>query len=426
MGPFEHPQKSYYGATAHAFSRLGALSGSVTADVCVIGGGFTGLSAALNLAERGYKVVLLEQARIGWGASGRNGGQINMGLRKGPEELIAAFGETRAKLLFNMSEEARQIIAERVAKHNIACDLKPGTLHVASKARDQKWMEDEVACLDRVYNYKDVKFLDRQQTRAELGSDIFHAGVRDFGGGHLHPLNYALGLARAAIEAGAMLYEQSQVKRIDKGEINRVVTDKGEVLAKYVVLGCNAYLADLEPRIAGKIMPVANFIVGTEPLTENEARDAITHDICICDTKFVVSYWRLSADRRILFGGGERYNARPPADIGAFVQPYLARVYPQYAHKRIDFGWGGMLAITASRLPHLGRTGNVFFAHGYSGQGVALTGLAGKLVAEAIAGTAERFDVFSAIRHRTFPGGPMLRHPLLVAALLWYALRDRI
>ncbi len=426
MGPFEHPQKSYYAATANPFRRLEPLNGSVAADVCVIGGGFTGLSSALHLAERGYKVVLLEQARIGWGASGRNGGQINLGLRKGPEELIAAFGETRAKQLFNMSEEARQLIVERVAKHNIACDLKPGTLHVASKARDQKWMEDEVVCLERVYGYKGAKFLDKRQTRAELGSEIFHAGVKDSGGGHLHPLNYAQGLAEAAMAAGAQLHEQSHVVRIDKGNVNRVVTADGEVQAKYVILGCNAYLGDLEPRIAGKIMPIANFVIGTEPLSENEARDAITNDVCVCDTKFVVSYWRLSADRRILFGGGERYNTHPPADIGAFVQPYLARVYPQYAHKNIDFGWGGMLAITASRLPQLGRMGNIFFAHGYSGQGVATTGLAGKLIAEAVAGTAERFDIFSAIKHQTFPGGTLLRHPLLVAAMLWYAMRDRL
>jgi gamma-glutamylputrescine oxidase len=287
-------------------------------------------------------------------------------------------------------------------------------------------MEDEVTCLEKVYGYKGARFLDKQQTRAELGSDIFHAGVRDSGGGHLHPLNYAQGLAQAAIAAGAILHEQSHVLRIDKGAVNRIVTTDGEVNATYVVLGCNAYLGDLEPRIAGKIMPIANFIVGTEPLSENEARDAITHDVCVCDTKFVVSYWRLSADRRILFGGGERYNTHPPADIGAFVQPYLARVYPQYAHKRIEYGWGGMLAITASRLPQLGRMGNVFFAHGYSGQGVATTGLAGKLIAEALAGTAERFDVFAAIRHQTFPGGTLLRHPLLVAAMLWYALRDRL
>lgn len=426
MGPFEHPQNSYYAATANAFAQRPALAGPATADVCVIGGGFTGLSAALHLAERGYKVILLEQARIGWGASGRNGGQINLGLRKGPEDLIAAFGEERARAMFGMAEEARQLIVDRVAQHGIKCDLKPGTLHAASKARDRNWMQDEIACLETKYDYRKARFLDRDQIRTELGSDIFHAGVLDSGGGHLHPLNYALGLADAVLAAGAEIHEQTRVLSIEKGSVSRVVTAGGEVRAKHVVLACNAYLGDLEPRIAGKIMPIANFIIGTEPLSEAEAREVIARDVCVADTKFVVSYWRLSADRRLLFGGGERYSTQPPADIKTFVRPYMLRVYPQLAGKRIEFGWGGMLAITVSRLPHVGRLDDMFFAHGYSGQGVAVSGLIGKLIAEALAGTSERFDVFSAVRHQTFPGGTLLRHPLLVAAMLWYAMRDRL
>ncbi|TDQ81034.1 gamma-glutamylputrescine oxidase [Dongia mobilis] len=426
MGPFEHPQNSYYAATANPFGERPALAGAVTADVCVVGGGFTGLSAALNLAERGYKVVLLEQARIAWGASGRNGGQVNLGLRKGPEDLIAAFGQERARALFGMAEESRRIVTERIARHGIKCDFKPGTLHAASKARDCGWMQDEIDCLERQFGYRGARYLDRAAVRQELGSDIFHAGVLDSGGGHLHPLNYALGLAAAAEAAGVQICEQSRVTRIEKGTLNRVETSGGAVSAKYVVLACNAYLGDLEPRIAGKIMPIANFIIATEPLSEAEAREVIARDVCVADTKFVVSYWRLSADRRLLFGGGERYSTQPPADIKEFVKPYMLRVYPQLAGKRIDFGWGGMLAITVSRLPHVGRMDNVFYAHGYSGQGVAVTGIIGQLIAEAVAGTAERFDLFAAIRHQTFPGGTLLRHPLLVAAMLWYAMRDRL
>ena len=427
MTAHHHPLGSYYAATANDFAALEPLRGDVGADVCVVGGGFTGLSAALHLAERGYKVVLLEAAQIGWGASGRNGGQINTGLRKSPQDLIAAFGLERAKALFDLSEEARALIRDRVARHDIACDLKSGTMLAASKSRDLAWMEEEVRCLEQQMDYHQARLLDRSQARQIIGSDLYHGAIADRGGGHLHPLNYALGLANAAKAAGVVLHDKSTVTAIDTVAGGYVVrAGQGQVRTTYVVLGCNAYLGDLEPRIAGKIMPIANYIIGTEPLSEAEANALIANDACVCDTKFVVSYYRLSADRRLLFGGGETYTPTPPRDIAAFVRPYMLKVYPQLANKRIDYGWGGMLAITMSRLPHIGRIGNLFFAHGYSGQGVATTGIAGKLIAEAMAGTAERFDVFAGIRHQTFPGGTVLRHPLLVLAMLWYAMRDRL
>jgi gamma-glutamylputrescine oxidase len=422
-----HPLGSYYAATANDFAALDPLRGEVSADVCVVGGGFTGLSAALHLAERGYKVVLLEANQIGWGASGRNGGQINTGLRKSPPDLIAAFGLERAKALFDLSEEARALIRDRVARHNIACDLKSGTMLAASKSRDLGWMEEEIRCFEQQMGYRQARLLDRGQARQIIGSDLYHGAIEDRGGGHLHPLNYALGLAAAAKAAGTVLHDKTTVTAIDTVTGGYVVRGgQGQVRATYVVLGCNAYLGDLEPRIAGKIMPIANYIIGTEPLSDAEATSLIANDACVCDTKFVVSYYRLSADRRLLFGGGEAYTPTPPRDIAAFVRPYMLRVYPQLASKRIDYGWGGMLAITVSRLPHIGRVGNLFYAHGYSGQGVATTGIAGKLIAEAMAGTAERFDVFTGIRHQTFPGGTLLRHPLLVLAMLWYAMRDRL
>ncbi len=428
MTALDHPQGSYYAATANPFAAQPPLRGETTADVCVVGGGFTGLSAALHLAERGYKVVLLEGGRIGWGASGRNGGQINTGLRKSPQDLIATFGAARAKALFDLSEEARGLIRDRVARHNIACDLKSGTMLVASKAGDLSWMNEEIECLNHQMGYHQAQLLDRAATRKLVGSDLYHGAISDSGGGHLHPLNYALGLADAALAAGAVLHERSQVTGIEDaaGGGHVVTTAQGRVKATYVILGCNAYLGGLEPRIAGKIMPIANYIIATEPLSEAEARDLIANDASVCDTKFVVNYYRLSADRRMLFGGGEKYTTTPPADIPAFVRPYMLKVYPQLAGKRIEYGWGGMLAITMSRLPHMGRIGNLFYAHGFSGQGVAVTGIAGKLIAEAVAGTAERFDVFAGIKHQTFPGGTLLRQPLLVLAMLWYAMRDRL
>jgi gamma-glutamylputrescine oxidase len=427
MTAHHHPLGSYYAATANDFIALHPLKGDVIADVCVIGGGFTGLSAALHLAERGYKVVLLEAAQMGWGASGRNGGQINTGLRKSPQDLIAAYGLQRAKALFDFSEEARALIRDRVSRHQIDCDLKAGTMLAASKRSDLGWMEEEIRCFDQQMGYHKAQLLDRAAARQIIGSDLYHGAINDSGGGHLHPLNYALGLATAAIAAGAALYDKSTVTAIDTVSGGHVVhAGQGQVRATYVVLGCNAYLGDLEPRIAGKIMPIANYIIGTEPLSEAEATSLIANDACVCDTKFVVSYYRLSADRRLLFGGGEKYSPAPPRDIADFVTPYMLRVYPQLKGKRIDYGWGGMLAITVNRLPHIGRQGNLFYAHGYSGQGVATTGIAGKLIAEAVAGTAERFDVFAGIKHQTFPGGTLLRHPLLVLAMLWYALRDRL
>src|SRR6185369_12509746 len=352
----EHPKTSYYAATANPFAALPRLTESLSADVCVVGGGFTGLSAGLNLAERGFKVVLLEANRIAWGASGRNGGQINTGLRKSPQELIARFGKQRGRALFDLAEEARAIIWERVAQHGIACDLRPGNMLLASKPGDVAWMEEEIAAYEREMGYSKAKLLDRDAIKAEIASDLYFGGIKDSGGGHLHPLNYALGLAAAAKAAGVQMFEHTAATKIDdSGAKVTVTTAAGRIEADYAVLGCNAYLGGLEPRIAGKIMPIANFVITTEPLPEAEARALIPSGACACDTKFVVSYYRVTADNRMLFGGGERYNTQEPADIPGFVKPYMLQVFPQLSTKRIDYGWGGMLAITMLRLPHLGR-----------------------------------------------------------------------
>ncbi|WP_119303525.1 NAD(P)/FAD-dependent oxidoreductase [Dongia deserti] len=426
MDTLEHPQ-SYYVATARPFPHLPELRGEAMADVAVIGGGYTGLSAALNLAERGYNVVLIEQARIGWGASGRNGGQINTGLRKGPIELMARYGRDRAKAMFSLAEEGRSIIRERVARHRIRCDLKANTLLVAHRPKEEGWMRAEVETLRREFGYTKARFVPREELDEYIGSDAFHAGIADWGGGHLHPLNYALGLAQAAIDAGAQLYERTRAVALNEAQGGVVVsTGNGQIKAAYAVIACDAYLGDLEPRIATRIMPIANFLIATEPLSEEEARALIPGDSCVCDSRFVVNYFRLSGDRRMIWGGGEKYTPTPPPDIAAFVRPHMARVFPQLADKKIEYAWSGMVGITMSRLPNLGRIGNIFYAQGYSGQGVAITGIAGKLIAEALSGTAERFDVFANLPHRPFPGGTALRHPLMTLAMLWYAMRDRL
>lgn len=418
----------HYARTATPTPPRTALAGTVEAEVCVVGGGLAGLSTALSLAERNVSVALVEARRIGWGASGRNGGQINTGLRKGPRDLIAKYGRDQAKALFDLAEEGRGIIRERTQKHAIRCDLKSGSLYVAHKPGDVAWMREEVEALATEFGYVNKAiFVPKDKLRDHIGTDIYHGGIADWGAGHLHPLNYALGLAQAAIDAGAHLYEQTPAAAIEEtADGVTVTTEGGAIKAKYAVIACNGYLGDLQPRIAGKIMPIANFIIATEPLSEAEANALIPHDVCVCDTKFVVNYYRLSADRRLLWGGGEKYTATPPADIPAFVRPHMLRAFPHLKDKRIEYGWSGMLAITMNRLPDMGRVGNVFHAQGYSGQGVAIAGLAGKLIAEALGGTAERFDVFARLPHSTFPGGTLLRHPLLVLAMLWYAMRDRL
>ena len=418
---------SYYAATANTAAPLPSLEGRVRADVCVIGGGFAGTSAALNLAERGYDVVLLEAMRIGWGASGRNGGQMNSGLRKGPDYLVSHFGPQVARQLWDFAEEAKAIVRGRIERHGIDCDLKSGNILAAYKPEHVSGMAEKSRLLREVFDYPHTRVVDRAELREMLASDLYHGGIVDDGAGHLHPLNYVLGLARAAREAGAKLHEATPVSAIDEasGKVT-VKTPNGAVTADHAVVCCNAYLDRLVPELAAKIMPIRNHVIATEPLGEERAHSLIRDDAAVCDTKFVVDYYRLSADKRLIFGGGETYAKHAPSDMAGFVRPYMLKVFPQLADVSIDYAWDGQVGITLSRLPHFGRKGRVFFMHGFSGQGVALTSLAGQLVAEALAGTAERFDVFASIPHRDFPGGTLFRRPAQVLGMLFYALRDRL
>lgn len=418
---------SYYAASANPHPRYPTLEGEAAADVCVVGGGFTGVSAALHLAERGYQVVVLEAARVGWGASGRNGGQLATGLRKDVVELEPRLGRERTRVLWDMAAEAMGIITERIARHRIRCDYKRGNLLAATRERYLPGLAAEVDLVSRHYGYDGYSMLDRTEVRAAVASDRYCGGRMDAGGGHLHPLNFVLGMADAARDAGVRFYEDSVVERVDWGEPPVARTARGQVRCRYVLLCGNAYLGDVEPRIAGKIMPIANHVLATEPLGEARARALIRDDCCVCATKFVVDYYRFSADHRLLFGGGETYSFEEPRNIKAFVRRYMLDVFPQLADVRVDYAWSGRLAVTMDRLPHFGRLGRSgFFVQGFSGSGVVLAQLAGRLMAEAVAGSAERFDVFARLPHRSFPGGRFLRKPLLVAGMLYYALKDRL
>lgn len=418
-------ERSYYLATANPFPSALPLHGEVEADVVVIGGGYTGLHAALNAAERGFSVVLLEAGRIGWGASGRNGGQIIPGWRKSATELIALYGEAHARRLFELALEARSLTLDRIAGHNIACDLRVnGHLTGAAKSADMRWMHEEANALAEAFGYHDVRVLSAAEARAKVAVDGFHGGLLDAGGGHLHALNYALGLADAARAAGVRLHEQSRAVSVDTSDGVVVRSADGVVRARYGVLACDALLEGLEPRIAGRIMPVANYLVATEPLDDPSA--LIVDDLAVSDSRFVVNYFRLSSDGRLIFGGGERYTPWPPRDIEAFGRGHMLKLFPQLAHTRIDYAWGGLVSITMTRMPHIGRLGDLFFAHGYSGQGVLMPALVGRVLSEAMAGTAERFDVLADLAPPEFPGGESLRSPLHVLGMLWYALRDRL
>ena len=423
----EHYPGSYYVATVDRMHDYPVLMGARRADVCVIGGGFTGLSAALNLAEHGMDVVLLEAERVGYGASGRCGGLIGSGQRKDVLETEQLFGYERSRQLWDFAEAAKTEIRSRIAKHDIRCDLQKGQLVGIHKKRHVGWARRLTDALADRYDYPHTRAVGRDEVREFVATDDFFAGLYDSEAATLHPLNYTLGLARAARVAGVTICERSRVLSYTKSDPAIVPTADGSVDANYVVLACNGYLGRLEPRVAGKIMPINNFMIATEPLGEERARQLINGRFGVHDTRFVVDYFRLSNDHRLLFGGGENYRRGFPRDIGAFVRPYMLRLFPQLADVRTEYAWGGTLSVTVNRLPHIGRLPpNLFFAQGYSGHGISIANFAGKVIAEAITGTAGRFDVFAELPVRTFPGGTLLRYPGMVLGMLYYSLKDRL
>lgn len=418
---------SYYAATANGLVERPALRGEVTADVAVVGGGYTGLSTALALAERGRKVVVVEAERIGWGASGRNGGQLHTGQRKDQDALEASLGKAKARALWDVAEAAKANLKGLIARHAIDCDWRPGLIYAQHKPRNLAADHAYAERLARDYDYPHVAVLGRDELAAAIGTGVYSGGFRDADAGHLHPLNLALGIARAAEAAGATFHEASPVTRIGTAGGKQVVeTAAGRVTASDVVLAGNGYLEGIEPEVEARVMPINNYILATEPLGER-AKRIIPGWECVADSRFVIYYWRLSADGRMLFGGGESYTRAFPADIKGFVRKHLLAIYPDLADARIDYAWGGTLAVTPSRLPFIRRLRpGVYAACGYSGQGVALANFAGRMIADMLAGDTERFDLMASLKHMPFPGGKWFRTPALALAMTYYALRDRI
>ena len=418
---------SWYASSSNLQLDFPPLLGDASADVCIIGGGYTGLSTAIHLRELGFSVLVLEANRVAWGASGRNGGHVGTGQRADQHQLEKMVGMDRARELWKLGLEAVDTVTGLIDRFDIDCELKQGNLHVASKAADAPELLEEVEHLQKHYDYQQLSYVGKDELASMTSGRGFHGGTLDRGARHLHPLNYAMGLAKAADSLGAQVFEHSRVLSYTEGDRVRVKTRQGEVRAQYLVLACNGYLENLEPRTAGKIMPINNYMLATAPLTGEVARHLIRDDTSMSDSLFVINYWKLSADNRLLFGGGETYSRRFPADIGRFVQKYMLRIYPELAATPIDYGWGGTLAITMNRMPDFGRlSSQVFYAHGYSGHGVPTATMAGKLLAEVISGTAERFDVMEGVPTRQFPGGTLLRWPGLLAGMLFYTLRDRL
>jgi gamma-glutamylputrescine oxidase len=418
---------SYYAATAHAAPARPALAGEVQAEVCVIGAGFTGLSAALELAERGHRVVVLEAAKVGWGASGRNGGQIVNGLNAGLDTIERRYGRATADFVGGVVQEGGRIIRERVARYGIDCDLKDGNLFAAFTAKQMRELEATQA-LWRRHGHDNFELLDRAGMRRHVASDAYIGGMLDRSGGHLHPLNLALGQAAALEAIGGTIHEGSPVVRVEEmaSAAPVVRTAAGEVRAKAVILAGNAYLGEVVPEIADRVMPFSTQIMATEPLGER-GRALMPTDVCVEDVRYVLDYYRLSADGRLLWGGGTVYGGTDPADIRAKLMPNLRRVFPQLGEVRIDFAWSGNCAISFSRVPQLGRIGPaVSFAQGYSGHGVVGSHLFGRILAEAVDGDLSRFDVFARVPWIPFPGGRRFAVPYSVLGSWWYGLRDRL
>lgn len=417
---------SYYAASVNEKTDYPELEGAVSADICVVGAGFTGVATALTLAERGFSVALVEANRIGWGASGRNGGQLINGI-SGLSKLQKIHGDGIADMLWEMRWRGNDIIHERVEKYGIDCDLKNGFVETALKPRHLADLEEYAEELENRKHPWKWEMWDRQQTRERLGTDAYIGGLVNYRDGHLHPLNLCIGEARAAHKLGVNIFEQSPVTHIEHGSRPKVHTAGGYVEADSVVLAGNAYHL-LEPKnLANLTFPAGSYIIGTEPLSEEQVAEINPLDVAVCDLNEVVDYYRLSADKRLLYGGRCNYSGREPASIKAAIVPRMLQIYPQLKDVRIDYEWGGMIGIVLNRIPALGRiNGNVYYCQGYSGHGVNATHIMGEIVADAIGGTMEKFDLFAKVRHFRIPGSQWMGNQIIALGMLYFRLKDAL
>ncbi len=417
---------SYYAATANETGSYPVLEGSKSVDVCVVGAGFTGVSTALDLAERGYSVALIEANRVGWGASGRNGGHLINGI-SGLEKIQKKHGNGIGDMLWDLRWRGNDIIYDRVEKYDIQCDLKSGFVEVALKPRQMANLEEYATLREsHKFPYK-YELWDKEKTRTMLGTDAYIGGFACYRDGHLHPLNLCIGEARAAHELGVQIFEQSPVSGIEHGKRPKVKTANGSVQADSVVLAGNAYSL-LEPKhLSNLVFPAGSYVIGTEPLSEEMVNEINPGDLSVCDSNEIVDYFRLSADKRMLFGGSCNYSGRDPSSIKAYIEPKMLKVYPQLKGLRIDYEWGGMIGIVLDRVPAVGRiNNNVYYCQGYSGHGVNATHVMSEIVSDAVAGTMEKFDLFADMRHYRIPGSQWMGNQIIALGMLYYKMKDKL
>ncbi|WP_434291219.1 NAD(P)/FAD-dependent oxidoreductase [Celeribacter sp. SCSIO 80788] len=418
---------SYYAASANPSPVRPELIGDQEIDICIVGAGYSGLSAGLSLAEKGHKVAIVEGAQVGWGASGRNGGQIVNGLNASLQTIEKRYGKDRANFVAGVVQEGQEIIRDRIAKYDIKCDLKNGNIFAAYTDAHMRELEERKALWEG-YGHHNQEMLTKAQLREKIGSDVFAGGMIDHTGGHMHPLNLALGEAAAFEQNGGVIYEHSPVISVDNKAARPVVkTAKGSLTCKTLILCGNAYLGDVVPTLEKRVMPVSTQMIATEPLGDALAHEILPGDECVEDIRYILDYFRLSGDKRLIFGGGLVYGGTDPADIEAKIVPNLKKVFPQLSNVKIDYRWSGNFALSFSRVPQMGRIGNnTYFAHGYSGHGVTGSHLFGRILSEAVDADLSRFDTFADIPWIPFPGGRTFRVPYTVMGAWWYALRDRL
>ena len=418
---------SFYRSSVEDLNFQDHLTSDIDADICIIGGGLTGISSAINLSNKGYSVILCEARKIGWGASGRNGGQLGIGMRKDQYTIEQKLGLSHAKELWNLGLEAVDQAINLINEHEINCHLANGVMSAACFEKDIEEYKFEIEHMSKHYNFEGYKFYNQSQVREEINSKMYIAGMLNSGSYHLNPLKLTIGLAKVAQENKVKIFENTPIEKIkEEGDRVKVISKKGTIRANKLVVACNGYLDSILGSKKNKFMPINNYVVATEPLGEKRAREIIKNNYAVCDTRFIIDYYRFSEDWRMIFGGGETFTCNFVKNATSFVSKRMIKVFPQLKNVKIDYSWGGTLAITVNRLPHFGTLMNnkVSYAFGYSGHGLALSVLAGKLIAENIYGDHERFKFFSDINHMSIPLGSIFRRPIYSSAILYYKIRD--